>query len=82
MQESEENLLEEAKKTTTQVVMRSRVETMLEYRRGEWGLQDIDEVVKIFNEADLQLQPKKPMTMGTLRKCNSFSEHFVFSRSS
>ena len=51
VQESEDNLLEEAKKTATQAVMRSLVETMLKYRQGEWGLQDIDEAVKIFNEA-------------------------------
>ena len=51
VQESEDNLLEEAKKTSTQAVMRSRVETIPEYHRCEWGFQDINEVVKIFNEA-------------------------------
>ena len=50
-QESEDNLVEEAKKTATHVVMRSHVETKLEFRRGEWGIQDVDEAVNIFNEA-------------------------------
>lgn len=51
VQESEDSLLEDAKKITTQTVMKSRVETMLEFHHGEWGEQDVDEAVRIYNEA-------------------------------
>ena len=54
VQESKDNLVEESRKVATQDVMRSRVETMLEFHRGEWDLEDVDEAIKIFNETYLE----------------------------
>ena len=42
-----------ARRTITQQAMRARVETMLEFHRGELLLKDIGEAVRIYNDAYL-----------------------------
>ena len=41
----------EAQKSITQQVMKARVETMLDFQRGDASVADIPDVVRIYNEA-------------------------------
>ena len=41
----------EAQKSITQQVMKARVETMLDFQRGEASVDDIPDTVRIYNEA-------------------------------
>ena len=41
----------EAQKSITQQVMKARVETMLDFQRGEASIDDIPDTVRIYNEA-------------------------------
>ena len=41
----------EAEKGVHQQIMRTRVDMMLEYQRGEWSSWDVAETVRIYNEA-------------------------------
>lgn len=50
VQSMETGMREEAAKVATQQIMRTRVEMMLEYKRGEWKAWDIDETIRIYNE--------------------------------
>ncbi|KAK1389593.1 hypothetical protein POM88_017771 [Heracleum sosnowskyi] len=50
VQSLELKMQEEARQMATQQIMRTRVEMMLEYQRGEWKSWDIPEMVKIYNE--------------------------------
>ena len=47
----EEKMEDEGRKVATQQIMRTRVEMMLEYQRGEWAAWDIEDTVRIYNEA-------------------------------
>lgn len=46
----EQKVAEETNKTITQATMKARVETMLEYHRGEWSTWDVAEKVYIYND--------------------------------
>lgn len=48
---TEEKMHEEAQKLITQHAMRARVETMMEYFKGEHLSWDMNETVRIYNEA-------------------------------
>lgn len=48
---TEEKMHDEAQKLTTQHAMRARVETMMEYFRGKHVSWDMNETVRIYNEA-------------------------------
>ena len=41
----------EAQKSITQQVMKARVETMLDFQRGDASIDDIPDTVRIYNEA-------------------------------
>lgn len=47
----EREMHEGAQRTITQQAMRARVETMLEFRRGELSSKDIGEAIRIYNGA-------------------------------
>lgn len=51
VQSLEQKMHEEAQKIITQHAIRTRVEMMLEYQRGEWSSWDVDETIRIYNEA-------------------------------
>ena len=51
VQSLEQQIHDGAQKTITQQIMKARVETMLEYHRGEQTLTDITDSVRIYNEA-------------------------------
>lgn len=50
VQSMESGMREEAAKIATQQIMRTRVEMMLEYSRGEWKAWDVNETIHIYNE--------------------------------
>lgn len=47
----EATMHDEAQKLVTQQIMKARVETMMEFLRGEWSSSDVADTVKIYNEA-------------------------------
>ncbi|KAL1803527.1 hypothetical protein ACET3Z_032174 [Daucus carota] len=47
----ESKMQDEVEKVLTQQAMRARVETMLEFQRGELSANDIPDTVRIYNEA-------------------------------
>lgn len=47
----EATMHDEAQKLVTQQIMKARVETMVEFQRGEWSLSDVDDTIKIYNAA-------------------------------
>ncbi|XP_074365267.1 uncharacterized protein LOC141706399 [Apium graveolens] len=51
VQPLEARMNEEAQKAITQHAMRARVEMMMEYQRGGWTSWDMNETVRIYNEA-------------------------------
>ncbi|XP_074365030.1 uncharacterized protein LOC141706094 [Apium graveolens] len=51
VQSMEQDMCSEAEKVVYQQIMRTRVDMMLEYHRGEWNSWDVLETVKIYNEA-------------------------------
>lgn len=50
VQSMEIGMREEATRVATQQIMRTRVEMMLEYGRGEWKAWDVNETIRIYNE--------------------------------
>lgn len=50
MQGIEQKVSEESYKSITQAIMKTRVEMMLEYYRGELNMWDIAETVRIYND--------------------------------
>ncbi|XP_074326025.1 uncharacterized protein LOC141664065 [Apium graveolens] len=49
VQSLEKEMRDEVEKAVHQQIMRTRVDTMLEYHRGEWKSRDVLETVKIYN---------------------------------
>lgn len=54
VQSMESGMRDEAAKDATQQIMRTRVEMMLEYGRGEWKTWDVNETIRIYNEQYLE----------------------------
>lgn len=50
VQSMEIGMREEAAKVATQQIMRTQVEMMLEYVRGEWKAWDVNETIRIYND--------------------------------
>lgn len=50
VQGMEQKVAEEANKIVTQAIMKTRVEMMLEYHRGEWSTWDVAETNRIYSE--------------------------------
>lgn len=51
VQSLESNMRDETAKVATQQIMRTRLEMMLEYSRGEWQAWDVNDTIRIYNEA-------------------------------
>lgn len=51
VQSLENDMRKEAEKAVHQQIMRTRVDLMLEYERGEWSSWDVTETVRIYNKA-------------------------------
>lgn len=65
VQSMEAGMREEAAKVTTQQIMRTRVEIMLEYGRGEWKNWDVGETIHIYNEQyPKDAFPLEPVVVG------------------
>lgn len=51
VQSLEDDMKREGEKVVHQQIMRTRVDMMMEYHRGEWSSLDVAETVKIYNDA-------------------------------
>lgn len=61
IQDMEKKVTDAANKAIQQGVMKARVEMMLEYQNDDWASWDIDESIRIYNEA----YPEDAFNVGT-----------------